>query len=565
MSDVVAGGAKSMEELVSLCKRRGFIFPASEIYGGLNGFWDYGPLGAQLKKNLADRWWRDMTLTPPVRDGKPVSIVGVDSSIIQNPRVWEASGHVGGFSDPMVDCKESKQRYRADKIFLVGFFSLDQAKELYASLEDAVALLEKAPDASLEERAEIQRLFQTWRAEYSQRAANLGLPAIIVSEQGDSAEEAVAAAQRRLSKRQLKHLGVNFTPPGWAHPLVSAPEKWPRLSPATQTESLTAPRDFNLMFQTYVGATASEDDKAYLRPETAQGIFLNFANIVDTTRVRVPFGIAQIGKAFRNEVTPRNFIFRSREFEQMEMEFFCHKDEARGWLDFWVEERRRWWMGVGLSEANMIVRKHDDDELAHYAKAGAGTYDIEYRWPFTHPGFGELEGVAHRGNFDLSQHEQHSGKKIAYFDQERNERYLPDVIEPAAGLTRGVLALLCEAFTPDESRASKVVMKFHPSMAPIKAAVYPLVNKDGMPEVGEKLVGDLRRRFGHLGLIEYDAKQSIGKRYARMDEAGCPVCFTIDGQTLEDQTVTCRDRDTLAQERISLDRVVDWLGEKIGG
>ncbi|MGD1916595.1 MAG: glycine--tRNA ligase [Phycisphaerales bacterium] len=518
MSDAVADGAstaqgKSMEELVSLCKRRGFIYPASESYGGLNGFWDYGPLGVQLKKNLADRWWRDMTLTPPTRDGEAVKIVGVDSSIIQNPRVWEASGHVGGFSDPMVACTETKFRYRADHLICLGEKG-DTSGQIYVHVEDD--------------------------------------------------DESYAAARKKLDKYKKRSLGddeIDTCP----FVSLSAEERAIAVGPhAKAPGTLTEPRAFNLMFQTYVGATASEDDKAYLRPETAQGIFINFGNVVDTSRVRVPFGIAQIGKAFRNEVTPRNFIFRSREFEQMEMEFFCHADDAKQWLDYWVEQRKRWWMSVGLSEDNMIVRKHDDDELAHYSKNGAGTYDIEYRWPFTHPGFGELEGIAHRSNFDLSQHKEHSKKKLEYFDQERNERYLPDVIEPAAGLSRGVLALLCEAFTPDDSRASKVVMKFEPSLAPIKAAVYPLVNKDGMPEVAEKLVTELRRRFGHTGLIEFDAKQSIGKRYARMDEAGCPVCFTIDGDTMSDQTVTYRDRDTLAQDRIAIDQVPNWLGDKLG-
>lgn len=546
MSDAVADGAKSMEELVSLCKRRGFIFPASEIYGGLNGFWDYGPLGVQLKKNLADRWWRDMTLTPPLRDGKPVSIVGVDSSIIQNPRVWEASGHVGGFSDPMVDCKECRSRYRADHVkdmlaqcrwvLDLGQLALDQDGDLF--VEDVFKWMSKrgkklAPGLSRD---------PSFPADETSRSG--------IKASGDKVLAGLDVLNRLLPRATGREVAA-------AKPTAL------RFCPNCGGD-LTEPRDFNLMFQTYVGATASEDDKAYLRPETAQGIFLNFANITDTSRVRVPFGIAQIGKAFRNEVTPRNFIFRSREFEQMEMEFFCHKDDAQAWLDYWVEERKRWWNSVGLSDENMIVRKHDDDELAHYSKNGAGTYDIEYRWPFTHPGFGELEGVAHRSNFDLSQHKEHSGKKLDYFDQERNERYLPDVIEPAAGLTRGVLALLCEAFTPDESRASKVVMKFKPSMAPIKAAVYPLVNKDGMPEVAEKLVRELRGRFGHMGLIEYDPKQSIGKRYARMDEAGCPVCFTIDGDTMNDQTVTFRDRDTLAQDRIAIDKVGDWLAEKLG-
>jgi glycyl-tRNA synthetase len=321
---------------------------------------------------------------------------------------------------------------------------------------------------------------------------------------------------------------------------------------------------FNLMFPTHVGAVFDESSKAYLRPETAQGIFINYKNVLDTTRVRVPFGIAQVGKAFRNEVTPRNYVYRSREFEQMEMEWFCHPSEAGEWVEFWKEQRMGWWRSVGLSEGNLVLRQHDSDELSHYAKEGVGTVDIEYRWPFTEPGYGELEGIAHRTDFDLKQHAEHSGAKLEYFDQERNERYMPHVVEPAAGLTRGLLALLCEAFTPDAERPSGVVMKFEPRMAPIKAAVYPLVNKDGMPEIAENLHGELLRRFGRLGVIEYDPKQTIGKRYARMDEAGCPFCFTIDSETLSDQTVTVRDRDTLKQERIGVGQVAGWLGERLG-
>lgn len=329
------------------------------------------------------------------------------------------------------------------------------------------------------------------------------------------------------------------------------------------------------MFKTVLGATGNmEDNAAYLRPETAQGIFINFKNVVDTTRVAVPFGIAQTGKAFRNEVTPRNFTFRSREFEQMEIEFFCHPDEAAGWYAFWRDWRMEWWQSLGLEGDNLILREHDSDELAHYAKEGAGTSDIEYRFPFTAPGFGELEGIADRTNFDLKQHAEHAGAKLEYFDntrgelakngQPKGERYLPHVIEPSAGLDRGVLALLCEAYTPDPERASGVYMKFHPRLAPIKAAVFPLVKKDGMPEVAAPLAAALRKRFGHLGTIEYDEKQSIGKRYARMDEAGCPFCFTIDGDTLTDNTVTVRHRDTLDQERIAIDSVPDYLAEKLG-
>ena len=334
---------------------------------------------------------------------------------------------------------------------------------------------------------------------------------------------------------------------------------------------LGAPAPFNLMFESHAGVMQSADNKVYLRPETAQGIFIHFKNVVDTTRVRVPFGIAQTGKAFRNEVTPRNFTFRSREFEQMEIEFFCHESEALAWYAFWRDWRMEWWRSIGLGGENLILREHEKDELAHYSKA---TSDIEYRFPFTAPGYGELEGVAYRGDFDLRQHQEHSKVKLDYFDTERGEpapngqpkgeRYLPHVIEPSAGLDRGVLAILCEAYTPDPSRPSGVVMKFHPRVAPIKAAVFPLVNKDGMPEIADRLTADLVKRFGRRGFIESDAKQSIGKRYARMDEAGCPFCFTIDGETAATGSVTVRDRDTLAQERVAIDHVPAFLADRLG-
>ncbi len=312
--------------------------------------------------------------------------------------------------------------------------------------------------------------------------------------------------------------------------------------------------------------------KAYLRPETAQGIFLEFKNIVDTSRVRIPFGVAQIGKSFRNEVTPRNFIFRSREFEQMEMEWFCHPDEAPTWYEFWKAKRMEWWRSLGVAESNLKFRDHAKDELSHYSKM---TVDIEYKYPFTSPDFGELEGIAHRGGFDLKQHSEHSGQKLDYFDQElqlklkeqgaspeeikAKSRYIPNVIEPASGLTRAVLVLLCEAFTPDEARPSKMFLKFKPQFAPIKVGVFPLVNKDGMPEIAEKLYLDLRTQF----TSEYDAKQSIGKRYARMDEIGTPFCVTIDGQTIQDRTVTVRDRDAMSQVRVGLDLVKGYLSQRL--
>ena len=495
----------SMDDIVALCKRRGFIFPASEIYQGINGFWDYGPLGVELKNNLRDAWWNGMVRTSPLGpDGTPVQIVGIDSSIIQNPRVWEASGHIGGFNDPMLDCRLSKARYRYDHL-RVFRSKLDPALPMFAFMEGEPEVARK-------------------------KLKKLG---------GRGAEE-------NFEELALKDLPVAQLA------RVVGPD-------VTEVGTLTEPRQFNLMFKTHVGAVQSEDSIAYLRPETAQGIFLNFKNVVDTMRVKMPFGIAQVGKAFRNEVTPRNYIFRSREFEQMELEWFCHPDQARDWHRFWCEERTRFWRELGLSSANLQLRAHEQDELAHYAKGGAGTFDIEYKFPFSAPGFGELEGVAHRVDYDLRQHQEHSGVKLTYFDQEKNERYLPHVIEPAAGLSRGVLALICEAYTPDTNRPSGVYMKFHPRVAPVKAGIFPLVQKEGMPEIAEKLFHALRRKHA----VQYDPKQAIGKRYARMDEAGTPFCITVDGDTLTQQTVTIRDRDTLAQERVALDQVPAFLDDKI--
>jgi len=494
-----------MDDLVALCKRRGFIFPASEIYQGINGFWDYGPLGVELKNNIRDAWWREMVLCPPLGpDGDPLSIVGVDTSIIQNPRAWEASGHVGGFNDPMVDCRESKARYRYDHLQVLRHKSDPEAPRF--------AFLEGEPAPALKRIKKLAR--------------------------GKSEADFEQLPLSELPREEMpKVVGPDASTPG----------------------TLTEPRQFNLMFKTYVGAIQSEDSVAYLRPETAQGIFLNFKNVVDTSRVKVPFGIAQIGKAFRNEVTPRNYIFRSREFEQMEMEWFCHADEAQKWHEFWCERRATWWQRIGLRSDNLMMRPHGQDELAHYAREGQGTFDVEYRFPFTAPGFGELEGVAHRTDFDLKAHQEHSKIKLAYFDQERKESYMPHVIEPAAGLSRGVLALLCEAYTEDPSRPSKVYMNFHPAMAPIKAGIFPLVNKEGMPEIAHKLYAELRERHS----VQLDVKQNIGKRYARMDEIGTPYCFTIDGDTAKDQSVTVRDRDSAGQQRIALDKVGAFLDERI--
>ena len=507
----MASEPKSMDEIVALCRRRGFIFQSSEIYGGINGFWDYGPLGTELKRNLKNAWWQDIVRSSAIGPtGDPLHVVGVDCTIIMNPRVWEASGHVGGFNDPMVDCRESKARYRADHLQVLG--AVEPAARLYAFI---------ANDDDQRERA----------------------------------QKALLKYERRDSLDAARHQVRPFT-------ALSADERTRCVGPdAKEPGTLTEPRQFNLMFKTNVGALEDPSSIAYLRPETAQGIFANFENVVNSTRVRVPFGIAQMGKAFRNEVTPRNFTFRSREFEQMEIEFFIHPSQANEWYAWWRDQRFAWWQSIGLAGDNLQLREHEKDELAHYAKDGAGTSDIEYRFPFTAPDFGELEGVAHRSDFDLRQHAEHSGRrdKAKYFDAERNERYFPHVIEPSAGADRGTLALLCEAYTKDPSRASGVFMRFHPRMAPVKAGVFPLVNKDGLPEVAERLFADLRKRH----VVEYDPKQTIGKRYARMDEAGTPFCFTVDADTLNDQTVTVRHRDSQAQERIAIGCVAEWLDARI--
>ncbi len=495
-----------MKDIVSLCKRRGFIFQASEIYGGVNGFWDYGPLGVELKNNIRDLWWKTMVITPPIGpDGKPLQIVGLDTAIIQNPQLWKASGHIDGFSDPMLDCRETKLRYREDK--LIALKPKDSQGHGFVFHEDA-----EQPDI-----------------------------------------------ESRLKKLAKGKSFIDFeTVP---LPNIDYSEYSNLVGPDTKTAgTLTEPKEFNLMLHTYLGAASGLENKAYLRPETCGSIFTNFKNVVDTSRVRIPFGIAQIGKSFRNEVTPRNFIFRSREFEQMEMQFFCDpKDDIKNWFDFWKETRKKWWLNIGLSENKLHFHAHSEEDLAHYAKNGVGAFDIEYQYPFIAPNFDELEGIHDRSQFDLTQHESLSGKKMQYQDLQTNEWFTPYVLETAAGLTRGVLAILCEAYTVDETRPSGMYMNFHPSVAPKKAAILPLVAKDGQPEVAQKLYMSMREHMN----VDLDIKQNIGKRYARQDEIGTPFCVTIDPKTLEDQTVTIRERNTMAQERIHLDKVLEYIQQKI--
>ena len=436
-----------MDKLVSLCKRRGFIFQSSEIYGGLGSVWDYGPLGVELKRNLKDRWWRAMV---HARD----DIEGLDAGILMSPRVWEASGHVAGFTDPLVDCKQCKQRFRGDDPRIKG--------------------TPGQPDA------------------------------------------------------QCPVCGSRGT--------------------------LTAPRMFNLMFKTFMGPVEEDAAVIFLRPETAQGIYVNYLNVLQASRQKVPFGIAQIGKAFRNEITPGNFIFRTREFEQMEMQFFVRPGTDEEWFEFWRHERMAWHVGLGIRPERMRFHQHGPDELAHYAKAA---YDIEYEFPF---GWNEFEGIHDRTDFDLSRHQQASGKKLEYFDQERNERYLPYVVETSVGADRTTLALLCDAYHEEPVEGeTRVVLRLAPSLAPIKAAVLPLVNREGMPEMAKRIHDDLRGRL----TVFFDDGGSIGRRYRRQDEAGTPFAITVDGQSVQDGTVTVRHRDTLVQDRVSADAVAAWLAERV--
>ncbi len=427
---------KVMDKIVSLAKRRGFIFQSSEIYGGINSCYDYGPLGIELKKNIKELWWKSMVYE---RD----DIEGLDASILMHPKVWEASGHVEGFTDPMVDCKICKSRFRADQI------------------------------------------------DTSKPCPNCG-----------------------------------------------------------NRDSFTAPRQFNLMFKTFMGPVEDSANIVYLRPETAQGIYVNFHNVREAARRKLPFGIAQIGKAFRNEITPGNFIFRTREFEQMEMQYFVKPGEDEKWFEYWKEQRMAWYKRLGLKQEKLRFHQHAPDELAHYAKAA---FDIEYEFPF---GWNEIEGIHNRTDFDLSRHMEYSGKDLRYFDDQAKERYIPYIIETSVGCDRILLTCLIDAYTEEEER---VVLKLAPAIAPIKAAVLPLVKRDGMPEIAREIINDLRGDYR----VFYDEAGSIGRRYRRMDEAGTPFCITVDSETLENQTVTVRHRDSMEQERIAIKEVKTYLNEQL--
>ena len=524
-----------MDKLVALCKRRGFIFQSSEIYGGINGFWDYGPLGVELKRNVKEHWWNTIVRQ---RD----DVVGLDCSIIMNPKVWEASGHLGGFSDPMVTCKACKGLFRADQMV-----TFNLVIEAFGDLPGA------------EEKQFFLCGVGTPGEAYAANAAKIAKLVRAAKKSGWRAPEDLSGWAvdpeyniGRFHECRIRHGKFTTDNPEFrsSFPCPSCGEPG----------YLTEPRAFNLMFKSHAGAMEDSSSEVYLRPETAQGIFCNYKNVLDTSRLKVPFGIAQIGKSFRNEINPRNYTFRSREFEQMEIEFFCHPSQADKWYEYWRDARYAWYVSLGLKSSKLHLRNHEKEELAHYARACA---DVEYEFPF---GTSELEGVANRTDFDLTQHQKFSGKDMTYFDDETKEKFIPYVIEPSGGVDRATLAFLCEAYcedtAPDENGApqARTVMKFHPALAPIKVAVFPLVKKEGMPEIALKIHQDCKKAA--LASF-YDEKGAVGRRYRRQDEAGTPFCVTVDGQTLQDQTVTIRDRDSLKQERIAADKVVEYVQARI--
>src|SRR5215207_8315251 len=461
-----------MDKIVAFCKRRGFVYQSSEIYGGIRSSYDYGPLGVEMKRNIKEEWWRRMV---HMRE----DMVGLDSAIIMHPKVWEASGHTLTFNDMLVESRTSKRRYRADHL-----------------IEGATGI-----DA-----------------------------------EGLSPEQLTKIIQEDDRVKDPVDGGRDFAPV----------------------------RPFNLMFETYMGPVKTPENLAYLRPETAQGIFVNFKNVLQTSRVKVPFGIAQIGKSFRNEITPGNFIFRTREFEQMEMEFFVEPGTDEEWHEYWLQERWNWYTGLGLREENLRFFEHPKEKLSHYSKR---TVDIEYRFNFGGKEFDELEGIANRTDFDLTAHSKQSGAELNYFDQEKGERWTPYVVEPAAGLTRATLAFLLDAYIEDEAPNAKGVMekrtvlRLDPRLAPVKVAVLPLSRNADLTPKAKDLAATLRQSWN----VEFDDAGAIGRRYRRQDEVGMPFCVTVDFETLDDQAVTVRERDSMTQERVGLDAVHGWLAQRLLG
>ena len=494
--------------LVAHCKEYGFIFPSSEIYDGLAAVYDYGQMGVQLKNNIKNYWWEAMTRLNE-------NIVGIDSAIFMHPRIWEASGHVGAFNDPLIDNKDSKKRYRADVL-----------------IEDYLGKIEEKIE---KEVAKGRKKFGDAFDEAQFRATN---PNVLREKaKWDEVHNRYVAAEKANDFAEYRQIIMDCN----------------IVCPISGTCNWTEVRQFNLMFSTSMGSTADGANLIYLRPETAQGIFVNYLNVQKTGRMKIPFGIAQIGKAFRNEIVARQFIFRMREFEQMEMQFFVRPGTELEWFQHWKQERLNWHLSLGLPAEK--YRFHDHEKLAHYANAAT---DIEFNFPF---GFKELEGIHSRTNFDLGNHQKFSGKKIEYFDPEENTSYTPYVVETSIGVDRMVLAVLSHSYTVEqlENGEERVVMKIPAPLAPIKVAVMPLVKKDGLPELAQKVVDELKYDFSY----QYDEKDSIGKRYRRQDAIGTPFCVTVDHDSLADGTVTLRDRDSMTQERVKIEDLRDIIDKKV--
>ena len=496
-----------LEKLVSLCKRRGFVFQSSEIYGGLASTWDYGPLGVELKRNIKEAWWRTFVLE---RD----DMVGLDAAILMHPDVWRASGHVEGFSDPLVECRNCNHRFREDSI-LFGYGKTKSGADIMVGKAEST---EDEVKSALAERAE-----------------KIGSPLV-----------------------QTVVRPVRTSATQYAGPITSVP------CPVCEATALTEPRKFNLMFKTFVGPVEDDAAVAYLRPETAQGIFVNFNNVLTSTRKKLPFGVAQIGKAFRNEITTGNFIFRTREFEIMEIEFFVKPGDDEEWHERWRDECLRWYTDLGVDPGRLRVRAHEPDELAHYAKA---TYDIEYDFPW---GWGEIQGIANRTDYDLLAHSSASGESLAYFDEESKERIVPYVIEPSAGVDRALMTFLTDAYVEEEAPTAsggterRVVLKLHPALSPVKVAVLPLSRNERLVPLAREVFQKVRSSGEIRGMVQYDDSQSIGRRYRRQDETGTPLCVTVDFDSLDDGEVTIRERDSMAQVRVPIASLVKELATRLG-
>ena len=471
---------EELEKLVSLAKRRGIIFPSSEIYGGLSSVWDYGPIGVEIKRNVKNLWWKSFVSE---RD----DIFGIDASILMHPDVWKASGHLESFSDPLVECSITGKRYREDHIFIL---------EIETKKENKIIAIE--------------------------------------------------ASDKNEAEKLVKEKIISIIP------LIESESKE---NPSPDGGTLSDPRNFNLMFKTFIGPVEDSSSTVYLRPETAQAMFVNFLNVLNSSRKKIPFGIAQQGKSFRNEITPGNFTFRTREFEQMEMEFFCSPDDDEKWHDYWIQFSLDWFKKYGIREENLMIRKHESEELPHYSKASS---DIDYLFPWS---WGELETISNRTDYDLKAHSELSGKDLSYFDQENNKRFTPYVIEPAMGADRSVLAFLCDAYCEEKTdKETRTLLKLHPEIAPIKIAVLPLSRNEKLSEYSRNIFD----RLNSLYTTQYDDTQSIGRRYRRQDEVGTPLCVTIDFESVEeDDSVTIRNRDTMEQIRVSSDKLLEAINDQL--